>query len=132
MGWPKNEDGSVDWEFVFTNPETGFIPAVNNAKTAAALESCATVVIDSLFSRQGDEEYRQAYKAALNHIFLSLQGDENIKTIRARLVTMFHSIKENRITRALEYQQSLKQHPDAEDRRMSPDDPLSAIDVLID
>ena len=132
MGWPKNEDGTVDWEFVFTDPETGFIPTIKDAKTIAALESCATVVIENLFNRDGDEEYRQAYNAALSHIFLSLKGDEKIETIRARLVTMLHSIKENRITRALEYRKSMEQNPEADDRRMAPDDPLAAIDVLVE
>jgi len=132
LGWPQNEDGTVDWEFVFTDPETGFIPTIENAKTIAALESCATVVIESLFNREGDEEYRQAYNAALSHIFLSLNGDENMETIRARLVTMLHSIKENRITRVLEYKKSMEQNPEADDRRMSPDEPLAAIDVLVE
>ncbi|MCK4939403.1 MAG: hypothetical protein KAR80_03850 [Rhodospirillaceae bacterium] len=129
MSWPKNDDGTVDWESVFTDPKTGFIPTVIDAKSLDALESCTTVVIDSLFGRDSDEEYRKAYMAALNHIFLSLNGDEHIETIRARLVTMLHSIKENRISRAAEYQKA-KQLPDGDERRMSPDNPLAAINVL--
>ncbi len=130
MSWPKNDDGTVNWDSVFTDPKTGFIPTIDNAKSIDALESCATVVINSLFSRDDDEEYRTAYIAALNHIFLSLNGDEHIETIRARLVTMLHSIKENRISRAAEYQKAKKLHLDGEERRMSPDDPLAAINIL--
>ena len=130
MSWPKNDDGTVDWEHVFTDPKTGFIPTITDAKSLDALESCATVVINSLFGRDDDEEYRTAYIAALNHIFLSLNGDEHIETIRARLITMLHSIKENRISRVAEYQKVGLENPDNENRRMSPDNPIAAIDVL--
>ena len=130
LSWPKNDDGTVNWESVFTDTKTGFIPTITDAKSIDALESCATVVIDSLFSRDSDEEYRTAYMAALNHIFLSLNGDEHIETIRARLITMLHSIKENRISRAVEYQKTKEEHPDDEERRLRPDDPLAAIHIL--
>lgn len=131
MGWPKNADGTVDWEFVFTDPKTGFIPTISDAKTVSALESCATVIIDSLFSRTNDEEYRSAYKAALNHIFLSLNNDiSKIETIRARLITMLHSIKENRISRVIEYQKAIADKSINDERRMGPDDPLQALEIL--
>ena len=132
MSWPKNNDGTVDWDCVFTDPETGFIPTITNAKSIDALESCATVVIDSLFNRDDDGEYRKAYIAALNHIFLSLNGDEHIETIRARLVTMLHSIKENRISRATEFHKHMDEQEGADERRISADDPLAAIDILVD
>ena len=129
MSWPENDDGTVDWDRVFTDPNTGFIPTIIDAKSLDALESCATVVINSLFGRDNDKEYRKAYMAALSHIFLSLNGDEHIETIRARLVTMLHSIKENRISRAEEYQKA-KHLPEDDERRMSTDNPMAAINLL--
>lgn len=127
MSWPKKPDGTVDWEIVFTDPDTGFIPMVENARTIESLHSCADVIVDSLFTRKDDEEYRKAYTEALLQIFSSLGGEENTGTIRRRIITMLHSIKENRIQRAIE---AGPRPGEGRERRAGGDSPLSALDGI--
>lgn len=129
MGWPLNRDGTVDWETAFTNFETGLIPTIEQAKTLDALKSCSVVVISSLFARKNDATNRDTYLAALENIFGAPDAENKIELIRARLVTLLISIKNNRIERAAEYAKLL-QRGGGEERRMKADNPLAPLEAL--
>ncbi len=61
MDWPALPDGSVDWMTVFQAPRVGFLPMIEQSDTCEKLRACFLLIIDSLFTRNADEDVRQTY-----------------------------------------------------------------------
>ncbi len=94
---------SNDWESIFSDPDIGFIPLIESARTAEALRKSTHTVIRMLFTRDGDYALRQAYENELDEI-ISGDGGGTGKTCsfteaRAKVVDLLHSIKDARIKR---------------------------------
>ncbi|MBL4721835.1 MAG: hypothetical protein JKY20_11995 [Alphaproteobacteria bacterium] len=101
MEWPKLPDGSVDWMIVFQAPKVGFISLLNEADTTEKLKACFGVIIDSLFTRKGDEDVRLAYHKASGELFADNQTDEHAlsgQKLKLRMVMM--RVMNDRIHRA--------------------------------
>ncbi len=49
--WPKTKAGTIDWEVVFENSETGLIPLISGAGSASALRDSALAVVKLLYTR---------------------------------------------------------------------------------
>ncbi|MFP6735057.1 MAG: hypothetical protein VB959_14600 [Rhodospirillales bacterium] len=56
----------IDWEAVFEAEGDGLIALINEAKSIAALKGCMAVIVEQLFSRKGDAEFRESYLADLD------------------------------------------------------------------
>ena len=68
MSWPRQDNGTVDWEAVFEDPDIGLKAYLKGAKTIMAIGQCAHVIVQSLFTREGDLAYRIAFIAAIDEV----------------------------------------------------------------
>ncbi len=134
MKWPTTKDGVVDWDLVFTRPNTGFISMVQQADTPEKLKSCVHVVISSLFTRDDDLKYAKAYLATLDRVFEQIftntpaqDPSESLILARTKAINLLTSIQHNRKSRAEEY---LKLKASGDERRLEADDPMALLTVL--
>jgi len=104
-GWPKNADGTTDWDTVFDDPSNGLIPLVKKATTLDALRAIAGLVIEQLFTRKADGAYRSAYSSALDSIipFDGLAEDKDFDAVSAEVAALLATIRDERKRKAAEY-----------------------------
>ena len=129
MGWPAFEDGTVDWESVFNDPETGLIVMVNNADTPEKLRACYHATIDGLFPRKSEAEIREKYLYELDKYFTIKQDERHMVGLQRQISMLFEQIMHSRIERARIF---LRIKEGREERRMPEDNPLQALEVLAD
>jgi len=98
--WPKTPDGTTDWEMVFEDPQTGFIQLVAQSPSADVLRLTATVVIDKLFTRRGDEAEVARLKNQLDSI---LNEPGFIVQKQTGVSELLRQIKDARIEKARVY-----------------------------
>jgi hypothetical protein len=97
----------IDWEAVFEAEGDGLIALINEAKSIAALKGCMAVIVEQLFSRKGDAEFRESYLADLDAALpddLDGRGDvpETLKKLIAVMTLSLRKIKTYRIKKAEE------------------------------
>lgn len=101
--WPKTKGGTIDWEVVFENAETGLIPLISGAGSVRALRDSAVVVVKLLYARQDDPPEVERFTAEL----LSLIPNDTPERFLPRLVegvtAILRQIKEERILKAEEF-----------------------------
>jgi len=124
MGWPRQNDGTVDWDSIFEDPDIGLIAYLNAVETATALGQCAHVMVQSLFIRAEDMSHRMTFNAAIDEV---IQTSDTEQQARERLVCLAHEIKANRITYALQF---LDREKSGEDLRRNTEDPADVLKVL--
>jgi hypothetical protein len=118
-GFPKNPDGTIDWEIVFEAPDTGFLVLVQQAKSLDGLSACTRVIIDQLFTRKNDEPERARLYQELDGLLARAEG---VDTARASIVRLLRAIKQERLLKAAAYsanrrQRKFKRKGGAEERR---------------
>ena len=123
MSWPHREDGTVDWEAVFEDETTGLIHFVTATQSNEALARCAHVIVNSLFIREQDPPFRDAFTAAIDELLQS--GDEQA---REKLLKLIGEIKRNRVDRVERYLENGASNSD--ERRLDEEDPTEALKVL--
>lgn len=101
--WPKTKNGTIDWEVVFENAETGLIPLISGAGSVRALRDSALSVVKLLYTRKDDPPEVERFTAEL----LSLIPDDTPERFLPRLVegvtTILRQTKEERIRKAEEF-----------------------------
>lgn len=133
MDWPTLPDGTVDWATVFEAPETGFIAVIDDADSEEKLRACCEVVIHHLFQRDSDSAYRAEYLHHLDQLFKVVGDGEFLLTLKGRIRVLLRRMKTERMSRAHAYVRVKTGTATAEDeRRLSEDDPLSALSALDD
>jgi len=128
MSWPHQDDGTVDWETVFEDEDTGLTKFAERARTTAALARCAHIIVQSLFIRDEDPPFRDAYNAAIDELVETDDPDDNQN--RDKILKLIHEIKLNRIERAGVYIEN--GGADGDERRLPEDTPLKPLDTLKD
>jgi len=118
-GFPKNPDGTIDWEIVFEAPDTGFLVLVQQARSLDGLSACTRVIIDQLFTRKNDEPERARLYQDLDGL---LAGADSVDTARDSIVRLLRAIKQERLLKAAAYtanrsQRKFKRKGGAEERR---------------
>ena len=98
--WPRTPDGTTDWEVVFEDPQTGFIQLVAQSPSADVLRLTATVVIDKLFTRRGDETEVARLKNQLDSI---LAAPDDIAAKQTGVSDLLRQVKDARIEKARVY-----------------------------
>jgi len=93
--WPKTPDGTTDWQVVFEDPTTGFIPLITKAQSSAALQMSATVIIQKLFTRRNDADLCAQLIARLGTIVAQANGD--MAKVNADVTILMREIKDQRI-----------------------------------
>ena len=124
MGWPRQDNGTVDWESVFEDPDIGLKAYLKGAKTVMAIGQCAHVIVQSLFIREGDLAYRIAFSAAIDEV---IHGAKSEQQARDRLHRLASEIKENRILYAADF---LGRDDAGDDNKRNAADPTDALKVL--
>ena len=110
--WPKTREGVTDWQAVFEDPESGYIPRVERATDPHALRAAVLVAIENLFTRKEDKKDVAAFAAELQIIFA--KGD--IAEIKTAVATLMRGIKSQRIEKAARYVEKQRQGKKAERR----------------
>jgi len=99
--WPRCPDGTVDWKHVFENTDNGLIPIIEQARKPETLIDCTAMIVQSLFTREGDEDIRAHYTQELAK--LALSNGDSIDTRAERVSIILREIKEDRMARASEW-----------------------------
>ena len=105
MSWPKNADGTTNWDEVFESPSQGLIPVIDLAQTLDTLRGVSSLVIQKLFTRARDAQHRRAYAIVLDGL-LPLDGLEDGKdfiSVKAEVIALMRHIKEERKKKAAEF-----------------------------
>ena len=117
-GWPKTADGVTDWEQVFEDPEHGFVALVDKAETVDVLKQCATVVIQQLFTRKGDEVERDRATNLLERVTDSDAIAAELGAKKRLVSSLLRNIKGERLEKAEEYLRRKKKRAIIERRGM--------------
>ena len=110
----------MDWEAVFENPDTGFLPMIALARSPEALKQTTLVIIRTLFSRKNDESNFETYTAQLDEIVPDDAPASEFDAMRAGVIELLRRIKQERQRVAAEYHASEKAAKD--DERPIPED----------
>ena len=102
MSWPHKDDGTVDWDTVFNDPDIGLCTYVKRAHTLVALGQCAHVIVQSLFIRDEDGPYREAFNTMVDEIISSAE-EKDAEHARDMLLKLIGEIKANRVKHAQRY-----------------------------
>lgn len=118
-GFPKNPDGTIDWEVVFEAPDTGFLALVQKARSLDGLSACTRVIVDQLFTRKNDEPERTRLYQELEAL---IARSETVEAARDSIVRLLRAIKQERLLKAAAYtanrsQRKFKRKGGAEERR---------------
>jgi len=124
MSWPRQDNGTVDWESVFEDPDIGLVAYLKAAETIPSLGLCAHVLVQSLFIREGDIAYRMSFNAAIDEVIHSSRSEEQA---RERLLRLIVEIKANRIHYASDY---LGRAHSGDEHHRNEDDPTEVLKVL--
>lgn len=117
MPWPELADGTVDWMTVFQDPKTGLIPLLDEADTSEKLRDCFATLIESLFSRDGDESIRQTYFEILEETFEGASGEKALKAQKTKIRMVMMRVMNDRIKRSREYASMKAMEGEADVRR---------------
>ena len=130
--WPRTRWGTIDWETVFESPDTGFIAMVEQSSAVFILEKCCELIIESLFNREGDEDFRVAYLEQMQQT-LKIQktlGAE-LDAQKAAIIEILRVVKVNRQQRAEDFaaeKQAAAETAAASDGQSESDEAVSADD----
>ena len=127
MSWPRQDNGTVDWESVFEDPDIGLNAYLKAAKTVPAVGQCAHVIVQSLFLREGDMAYRMSFNAAIDEVIHSARSEEQA---RERLLRLAAEIKANRILYAADF--IGRDDTGGDDHHRNADDPTEALKALVE
>jgi hypothetical protein len=115
--WPKTPGGTVDWEAVFEDPETGLLLQFQRVVTPQAMRDSAIATIKQLFTRKDDEEEAAKLIAELNDLIPDTLPAERIELVRYAIISTFRQIKTFRQKKAAEYELLKQSKAQAAERR---------------
>lgn len=115
--WPKTPGGTVDWEAVFEDPETGLLLQFQRVVTPQAMRDSAVTTIKQLFTRKDDEEEAAKLIAELNELIPDTLPTERIELVRYAIIATFRQIKIFRQKKAAEYELQKASETRAAERR---------------
>ncbi len=114
--WPKTKAGTIDWEVVFENAETGLIPFISKAKSATALRDSALAVVKLLYTREDDPPEIERFTAELQDLIPDDVPEEALPRMAEGITTILRQIKDDRIRKAEEYVRHEEMIEDSERR----------------
>ena len=126
MDWPKQPDGAVDWMSVFQAPKTGLIALIDGADTSEKLQTCFIFVIDSLFSRDDDEEVRQTYYDIAEEAFQGAADEKALAAQKVKIRMVMMRVMNDRIMRSREHMASKAAEGDVGDAQAPEDNRAAA------
>lgn len=106
FSWPKNPSGTIDWETVFEDPETGLIPLIQQAHSPAALKKSAFVIIKNLYTRKDDPPKVEFFISQLNEMIPDDLPADSLSRVGDAVIDVMRKVKEERIRKAVEYEEN--------------------------
>ena len=101
--WPKTKAGTIDWEVVFENGETGLIPLISGAGSASALRDSALAVVKLLYTREDDSPEFERLTAELQGLIPNDTPEDALPRMVEGVTAILRQIKDDRIRKAEEY-----------------------------
>ena len=98
--WPKTPDDTTDWEYVFEDPTSGFIPLISQVQSPEALNMGASIILEKLFTRKNDVDERTQLIARLNRV---TGTDKSLEEKIAFVAKLMRGVKDERIRKARDY-----------------------------
>jgi len=99
--WPQTPDGEVDWETVFEHPDTGFIPLIMQAPSAAALRKSTVFVIRSIYGNDTSEDEVQGFIAEIDGMLPDEVPPEMLPKLSEAVASILRDIKMDRVRRSV-------------------------------
>lgn len=131
MSWPHKDDGTVDWETVFEDPEVGLATYVGRAHSPKALGQCAHVIVQSLFIREHDGDYRNAFNHMIDELIESSDVADDPPRAHDLVLKLVREFKANRIKHAERYiENGAAPRGEDEQCRRTEHDPTEALKAL--
>jgi flagellar FliL protein len=112
--WPKNPSGTIDWEVVFEQPETGLLAHIARTESAAELRAATQAVIAQLFPRKDDEDGTARLAAELVELLPEDTGPATLKPVAEAVQQTLRGIKHFRQKKAGEYEREQASKPPQE------------------
>ena len=109
--WPKTPSGTIDWDVVFEQPETGLLAHIARAETTADLQTATLAVIRQLFPRKDDEDGNARLAVELVDIIPENLDTAALKSVGVTIQQMLRGIKEFRQKKAAEYEKEQASKP---------------------
>lgn len=105
--WPKTEFGTVNWEVVFENPNSGLIPAVQAAFSPLDLKQTTTHIVQQLFPRGADRGENSRFLAELDLLIPNDVALDALPVLQAAVIEILRGVKDTRVERARAYERAL-------------------------
>ncbi len=94
--------GTIDWEVMFENAETGLIPLISGAGSARALRDSALAVVKLLYTRKDDSPELERLTAELQGLIPNDTPENALPRIVEGVTAILRQIKDDRIHKAEE------------------------------
>ena len=114
--WPKTKAGTIDWEVVFENAETGLIPLISGAGSASTLRDSALAVVKLLYTRKDDPPEIERFTAELQGLIPDDTPEHLLPSLVEGVTAILRQIKDERIRKAEEYVRHEEINEDGERR----------------
>ncbi len=111
--FPRQQNNTLDWNKVFTDPKDGLITLLSGAHSVETLEKIFEVIVTFLFARDGDASFRESYLADLKRFSQNNDFDKSLDYAKEIL----NKIKNDRIEIAKNYVPKEQQHLEEEDEK---------------
>lgn len=98
--WPRTRDGAIDWETVFEHPDTGFIPLIMQAPSAAALRKSTIFVIRSIYGDETSEDEVQGFIAEIDGMLPDEVPPPMLPKLAEAVASILRDIKTDRMRRS--------------------------------
>lgn len=115
---------------VFQAPRVGFLPMIEQSDTCEKLRACFLLIIDSLFTRNADEDVRQTYYETAADLFAGASDEQALSGQKVKLRMVMMRVMNDRMQRAREHMASKAREDAAKaDARIMDQNPVTALDV---
>lgn len=102
--WPKTPGGTIDWEVVFEDPDSGLLSLLGQAKTASALRDITILVIQKLYTRKDDPPEVERFIAEITRMIPDDAPADNLAPLCEAVSSILRQVKTERIRKAAEYE----------------------------
>ncbi len=113
---PKTKAGTIDWEVMFENPDTGLIALISQAHSAHALHAIVLAIIKQIYTRKDDSHNIEHITEELQSLIPDDANDDDLPHLIEGINVILREIKEECIRKAVEHVEHGK-HADSDEKR---------------
>lgn len=116
LTWPRTNSGTIDWEAVFENPDTGLIRFISKAHSAHAIRDTVLAIIQQLYTRKDDLQLVERFTTELQNLIPDDSTDDDLPRMVAGVAVLLRQIKDEHIRKAAEHVEHGK-HAESDEKR---------------